>query len=91
MEDCKEKILTIIRQNSLSFEESNLWEKTINNNHIPDKLCPDVLWFLENNPNGVRILTDNIKENIVAVESGDIAKWEAILQKDVKFLKSLEK
>jgi len=84
----KEKILTIIQQNSLPFEELNLWEEIVN--HIPDKLHPDVLWFLENIPNGVSILTNKIKENMAAIESGDVARWEAILQKDTEFLKSLE-
>ena len=84
----KEKILTIIQQNSLPFEELSLWEEIVN--HIPDKLHPDVLWFLENIPNGVSILTNKIKENMAAIENGDVAKWEAILQKDTEFLKSLE-
>jgi len=89
MEDCKEKILIIIRQSSLSFEETNLWEETVKN--IPDDLCLDVLWFLQNTPNGVRKITDNIKDKVIAINNDDVEKWEAILQKDADFLKSLEK
>ncbi len=89
MEAGKEKILAIIQQNSLSSEESDLWQETVKN--IPDALCQDVLWFLENTPNGVRILTDNMKEKMAAIKSGDLAKWEEILQKDADYLTSLEK
>ncbi len=87
MQNCKEQILSIILSNSLSFEENDLWKETIEN--VPESLCPDILWFLQNTPNGVRIMTDNIKEKIVAIKTGDLKKWEEILNKEGTFLKSL--
>ena len=85
--DNKEKILNIIHQGSLNSEEMELWEQVVGN--LADELCPDVIWFLENTPNGLRMMTENIKEKLVALRSGDMAAWEAVLQKEGKFLKSL--
>lgn len=87
METCKEKILAIIQQKSLPFEEIDLWEETVKN--IPESLCPDVLWFLENTLNGVQILTNNIKEKLAAIKSGDMVKWDEILKKESGFLETL--
>jgi len=87
MQNCKEQLLSIIRSNSLSFEESRLWEETMKN--VPEDLCPDILWFLLNTPNGVRIMTDNIKKKIAAIKSGNLKKWEEILNEEGNFLKSL--
>ncbi len=87
MQNCKEQISSIIRSNSLSFEESHLWEETIKN--VPETLCSDILWFLQNTPDGVRVMTDNIKEKIAVIKAGDIKKWEEILNKEGNFLKSL--
>lgn len=87
MQNCKEQILSIISSNSLSLEESNLWKETIEN--VPESLCPDILWFLQNTLNGVRIMTDNIKEKIAAIKTEDLKKWEEILNKEGIFLKSL--
>ena len=82
----REKIENMIRAQSLSVEESSLWNKVLNNS--TESSCGDILWFLENEQNGLRILTENIKEKAKVIQSGDIVKWEELLKKDGMILKS---
>ena len=88
MQNYKEQILSIISSGSLTPEENNLWEETIKN--VPEGLCPDILWFLQSTPNGISIMTDNIKEKVAAIKTGDLKKWEEILNKEGDFLKSID-
>lgn len=86
--DNKEKILDIVRQGNLSSKDTELWSRVIEN--ITDELAPDVVWLLENTPNGLQMITENIREKTAAVRSGDIKAWETILKKEGDFLKSLK-
>lgn len=80
METIKEKILKTIQKQSLSFAELKNWRVVLEN--IPENLCVDILEFIENNPEGLRILTDNLNEKVEALEKKDIKKWEEILEKE---------
>jgi len=80
MDTNKEKIIAIINKESLSPYEIGLWENVLNN--LPENLSQQILLALEKDPSQLGFLTENLKEKIVAVENGNLNKWDEILQKE---------
>jgi hypothetical protein len=89
MNYCNQLILSLVREAGLSPEEIRLWEEIAEN--IPEKLCNDLYDTLKATPGAVRATTDNLKIKKEAILSGDIKKWEEVLDKESEFLLSLTK
>lgn len=85
----KEKILTVINTKNLTTEEVDLWHRILN--AMSEKLYPDVLWVLENAPDGVERLTKNAKEMTDALVNHDLVKWESLLEQEKTYLNSLQR
>ena len=87
MDSAKEKILSIVQQNSLFPEEIYLWERILED--TPNDLIGDLLWFLEKIPDGLRIMTSDLKEKAEILKSGDLVRWEESLEKNTKLFDTL--
>ncbi len=89
MESCKNKILAIARQNSLSAEKVSLWENLTS--VLPENLCCDIYDFMTSTSNGVQILTENLSNKVEALKNKDLARWDKVFKEEENFLKSLKK
>lgn len=89
MNVCSNIIIPLIREAGLSPEEIKLWEEITEN--IPEKLCNDVYDTLKSVSGAVRTATDNLKEKKEAIQSGDVKKWDEILNRENDFLLSIIK
>ncbi len=87
MENCKERILSVLRGAGLSAEDLGVWEAMAD--HFPEELCPDVLRFLEMSPENIGFMTESLRKKKAVAENFDEEKWNEILTEDVKFLRSL--
>lgn len=86
METIKEKILNILSKKSLSFFNSQNWEFMLK--ELPEESCRDILEFIEENPKGVDILTENLSEKIEALKNKDIQKWLKVLGDEKQLFQS---
>lgn len=89
MQTCAEKIQEIIRDQGFSSEDTNLWDNLLNG--LPDRICVDILAFIEKTLGGVRVMTDNLREKKAAIEAQDMTKWDELLKKDAEYIKSLKR
>ena len=89
MNVCSHVIIPLVREAGLSPEEIRLWEKIAEN--IPEKLCTDLCDTLKSVPGAVRAATDNLKKKKEAIQSGNVKKWEEILNSENDFLLSMIK
>ena len=87
MNESKNAIMSLIHEANLLPEEVKLWEEIIEN--IPEKLCSDVYDTLKSVPGAARAMTENLKEKIDGIKSGDTAKLEEVLSKENDFLLSI--
>jgi len=83
---CGNSILSMVQGRLFSVEERELWGKIIE--VLPENLCGDMLVFIEKIPDGLRIMTDGLKEKHKAIKEKDIHRWDELLQQDTEFIKS---
>ncbi|NTV55119.1 MAG: hypothetical protein HGA16_01300 [Candidatus Moranbacteria bacterium] len=87
MENCKERIVSVLRDAGLSAEDLEVWETMVG--YFPEELCPDVLRFLEMSPENIGFMTESLRKKKAVAENFDEKKWDEILAEDVKFLRLL--
>jgi len=86
MEQCKEKILSVIRGVS-SADDCRMWEDVLQ--YVPDESCADILRFLEEDPKHVATLSAGLRRKIAAIVNLDEEEWDAALKEDIDRLRSM--
>lgn len=86
MKTIKEQILEAIQKQSLSSADLRNWRITLED--LPEELCGDILKFIENKSDGLRILTGNLNKKIDALEKKDAQKWEEVLEEEKRLFQA---
>ncbi|NTW14783.1 MAG: hypothetical protein HGA38_00260 [Candidatus Moranbacteria bacterium] len=86
MEQCKDKILLVVRGVS-SDDDCRMWEDILG--YVPDEACADILRFLEEDPKNIASLSARLRRKIMAVVNLDEEAWDAALKEDVEYLRSM--
>ena len=87
MENIKEKLLTKLQSGNLVPELMNLWNKVIAN--LDEARLSDILDFIDSTPNGLQILTSNMKSKFEALQKNDFSSWNDIFEKEKKIINLL--
>jgi len=72
---------------SLTQEQKDLWSRTIK--QLPGQQIDSLTQFLNEQPEALNFLTQNIKSKAKALQDRDVNAWEKILEQEKAFLNAV--
>ena len=87
MDECKEKLVELIKSSDITSEDIQIWQTIIPN--IADEFCPDVLAVLTTKKEYLPSITNDVKTKISTIKNGRMEDFGNILKNEDAFLKSL--
>ena len=87
MDSAKQRIHDKVREAFLPTEDAALWDQAVD--LLPPETQEAVWHFITTTPDGLEFLTQNLKAKYSALETVDPKQWEAIMQSEKTYIKSL--
>ena len=88
MQSWKDSVLSIVRQHQLTPVEMKLWYEMLDD--LPEAFCADILAFLTLVPNGVQLLTTDLREKLEALRDHNLDAWTAVFENNKQIVNALD-